>query len=86
VYHVLDSGAYVIRREEKNHQVWIVSKNIARDSIWDRDVSILSLYPKKFGYSLGGYSHRERCHAPDRKKSTEERWEIEDNDKEPTGG
>jgi hypothetical protein len=21
VYHVLDSGAYVIRREEKNHQV-----------------------------------------------------------------
>jgi hypothetical protein len=33
---------------------------------------ILSLYPKKFGYSLRGYSHRERCRAPDRKKSTEE--------------
>jgi hypothetical protein len=24
----------------------------------------LNLYPKKFGYSLGGYSHRERCRAP----------------------
>jgi hypothetical protein len=45
-----------------------------------------SLYPKKFGYSLGGYSHWERYRAPDRKKSIEERWEIEDNDKEPTGG
>jgi hypothetical protein len=41
---------------------------------------------KKFGYSLGGYSHRERCRAPDRKKSIEERWEIEANDKEPAGG
>jgi hypothetical protein len=46
----------------------------------------LSLYPKKFGYSLGGYSHRERCRAPDRKKSTEERREVEANDKEPAGG
>jgi hypothetical protein len=45
----------------------------------------LSLYPKKFGYSLGGYSHRERCHAPDRKKSTEERREVETDDKEPAG-
>jgi hypothetical protein len=37
---------------------------------------ILSLYPKFFGYSLGGYSHRERCRAPDRKKSTEEGCEV----------
>jgi hypothetical protein len=45
----------------------------------------LSLYPKKFGYSLGGYSHRERYRAPDRKKSTKEKWEIEANNKEPAG-
>jgi hypothetical protein len=46
----------------------------------------LSLYPKKFGYSLGGYSHRERCRAPDRKKSIEERREGKANDKEPADG
>jgi hypothetical protein len=46
---------------------------------------VLSLYPKKFGSSLGGYSHRERYRAPDRNKSIEERWEIEANDKEPAG-
>jgi hypothetical protein len=37
---------------------------------------VLSLYPKKFGYSLGGYSHWERCRTPDRKKSTKEGWEV----------
>jgi hypothetical protein len=46
----------------------------------------LSLYPKKFGYSFGGYSHRERCHAPDRKKLTEERRGDEADDKKPAGG
>jgi hypothetical protein len=46
----------------------------------------LSLYPKKFGYSLGGYSNRERCRAPDRKKSTEERREVEADHNEPVGG
>jgi hypothetical protein len=46
---------------------------------------VLSLYPKTFGYSLGGYSHRERCHAPDRKKSTERRG-VEADNKEPAGG
>jgi hypothetical protein len=46
----------------------------------------LSLYLKKFGYSLGGYSHRERCRAPDRKKSTEQRREVEADDKEPVDG
>jgi hypothetical protein len=33
---------------------------------------LLSLYPKNFGYSLGGYSHRERYRAPDRNKSIKE--------------
>jgi hypothetical protein len=46
----------------------------------------LSLYPKKFGYSLGGYSHWERYRAPDKKKSTEESREVEANDKGPAGG
>jgi hypothetical protein len=46
----------------------------------------LSLYQKQIGYSLGGYSHRERYHAPDRKKSTEEMREVETNDKGPAGG
>jgi hypothetical protein len=45
----------------------------------------LSLYPKKIGYSLGGYSHQERCRVPNIKKSTEERRKIEANDKEPAG-
>jgi hypothetical protein len=42
--------------------------------------------PEKFGYSLGGYSHRERCRAPDRKNSTEERRKVEADNKEPAGG
>jgi hypothetical protein len=60
------------RREESlsvNH-----IKKISQETVYRTDMSIfLSLYPKKFGYSLGGYSHRERCRAPDRKKSTEDR-------------
>jgi hypothetical protein len=46
----------------------------------------LSLYPKKFSYSLGGYSHRDRCRAPDRKKSIEEETKVQADDKEPVGG
>jgi hypothetical protein len=46
----------------------------------------LSLYPKKIGYSLGGYSHWERYRAPDRKQSTEKRRKVEADDKEPVGG
>jgi hypothetical protein len=81
----LDSGAYVIK-EEKNHYVRIISKNIARYSIWNRYVYIFEPIPKKIGYSLGGYSHWERYRAPDRKKSTEKRRKVEADDKEPVGG
>jgi hypothetical protein len=39
---------------------------------------ILSPYQNFFGYSLGGYSHRERCHAPDKKimdeRKSKELW------------
>jgi hypothetical protein len=60
---------------------------MSQEIVYGTGMSIfLSLYPKKFGYSLGGYSHRERCRAPDRKKSIEERREVEANDKEPAGG
>jgi hypothetical protein len=31
----------------------------AADGRWEDNIHILSLYPKNFGYSLGGYSHRE---------------------------
>jgi hypothetical protein len=34
---------------------------------------------KKIGYSLGGYSHRESCRAPDSNKSTERRRVEVDN-------
>jgi hypothetical protein len=56
--------------------VWIMSKNIARHGIWNMYVHLFEPIPEKFGYSLGGYSHREHCRAPDRKKSTEEGWEV----------
>jgi hypothetical protein len=62
-------------------------QKISQETVYGIGMSIfLSLYPKKFGYSLEGYSHRERYHAPDRKKSTEERRKVEANDKEPAGG
>jgi hypothetical protein len=81
----LDSGAHVVK-EEKNHYVRIISK-ISQDIVYGTGMFIfLSLYPKKFSYSLGGYSHRERCRAPDRKKSIEERRKVEADDKEPAGG
>jgi hypothetical protein len=61
-------------------------RKISQETVYGTGMSIFfSLYLKKFGYSLGGYSHRERCRAPNRKKLTEERWEIEANDKEPAG-
>jgi hypothetical protein len=46
---------------------------------------VLSLYPKKFSYTLEGYSHRERCRVPDRKKSTVRR-KVKDDNKGPAGG
>jgi hypothetical protein len=76
-YLVLDSGGLSHKKkkrekEEKNYQKGEIHRQILKDRIYGTDTSIvLSLYPTKFGYSLGGYSHRERCHAPDRKKSIE---------------
>jgi hypothetical protein len=51
--------------------------NDARRNIWRRFIYFLEPIPENFGYSLGGYSHRERCHAPDRKKSTKEKRQVE---------
>jgi hypothetical protein len=50
-----------------------MSTKIERYSIWDRYVYSFEPIPEKFGYSLGGYSHRERCRAPDRMKLVKER-------------
>jgi hypothetical protein len=63
-----------------------MSKNITRGNIWNMSIYFLEPIPKKFGYRLGGYSHRERCHAPDRKKSTKGRREVEAGDKEQVDG
>jgi hypothetical protein len=49
-------------------------RKMLQETVYGKGMSIfLSLYLNFFGYSLGGYSHRERYRAPDRKKSTEER-------------
>jgi hypothetical protein len=64
----------------------IMSENIARGNIWNRHIYFLEPIPEKFGYSLGGYSHWERCHAPDRKKSTGRRREVEVDNKDPVDG
>jgi hypothetical protein len=63
-----------------------MSKNIVRGNIGNRSIYFLEPIPEKFGYSLGGYSHRERCPAPDRKKLTEGRKEVEVDDKEQVDG
>jgi hypothetical protein len=63
-----------------------MSTNIARRNIWNTSIYFLEPIPKKIGYSLAGYSHRERCHAPDRKKSTKGRREVEASDKEQVDG
>jgi hypothetical protein len=61
------------KRREELPERRDMSTNIEK-KIYGIDTPIvLSLYPTKFGYSLGGYSHRERCRTPDRKKSIERR-------------
>jgi hypothetical protein len=63
-----------------------MSEKMPRGNIWKRYIYLFERIPKKFGYSLGGYSHRERCRAPYRKKLTEERREVGVDDKEPVDG
>jgi hypothetical protein len=53
-----------------------------REKKYMEQVYFLEPIPKNFGYSLGGYSHREHYHAPDRKKSTKERRRVEAGNKE----
>jgi hypothetical protein len=64
--------SHIRKKEEKNYQKGEIHRQLLKDRIYGTDTTILlSLYPTEFGYSLGGYSHRERCRAPDRKKSIE---------------
>jgi hypothetical protein len=59
---------------------------MSREEIYGTSLSIsLEPIPENFGYSLGSYSHLERCRAPDRKKSTKRRG-IEAGDKEQVDG
>jgi hypothetical protein len=74
------------KRREEQLKGRIMSANMARGNIWNRYIYLFEPIPKKFGYSLGGYSHRERYRAPDRKKLTEERREVGVDDKEPVDG
>jgi hypothetical protein len=77
VYLFFDLGACVIQKKRriiKCESCW----KISQEEVYGTGTSkFLSLYPIFFGYSLGGYFHRERCRAPDRKKSTKERREVE---------
>jgi hypothetical protein len=70
-------GASVIRKkeeEEENLRKGEACRKISAYTVYGTGMSIvLSLYPKKFGYRLGGYSHRERCRAPNRKRSSARR-------------
>jgi hypothetical protein len=63
-----------------------MTTNIARRNIWNMSIYFLEPIPENFGYSLGGYSHRERCCAPARKKLTKGRREVETGDKEQVDG
>jgi hypothetical protein len=74
------------KRREEQLKGRKLSKIITRGNIWIRSIYFLEPIPEKFGYSLGGYSHRERYLAPDRKKSTKGRREVEVGDKEQVGG
>jgi hypothetical protein len=62
------------------------STNDERRNIWSRFICFLEPIPETFGYSLGGYSHRERCRAPDRKKLTKGKAEDEADDKKQVDG
>jgi hypothetical protein len=61
---VMDSWAHIIRRAGRIFKAQLC-QDYCRRKVIKRQYYILSLYPKNFGYSLGGYSHREHCCAPD---------------------
>jgi hypothetical protein len=54
--HGLGGSYHEKRRNESTNR----AEPITGDNLLSRHIYILSLYPKNFGYSLGGYSHRER--------------------------
>jgi hypothetical protein len=60
IHLVFDSGACDIEKGRNPLQRRIKSTNDARRNIWSRFIHFLEPIPENFGYSLGGYSHRER--------------------------
>jgi hypothetical protein len=63
-------------------------RKISKNTVYEIGMSIVfePIPEFFFGYSLGGYPHRERCRAPDRKKSTERRGEVKIDNKKPVDG
>jgi hypothetical protein len=63
-YLVLDSGAYVVKKRQESLSAKSYRK-ISQKTVYVTCMFIfLSLYPKKFGYSLEGYSHRSTVAHP----------------------
>jgi hypothetical protein len=62
----MDSGAHIVRREGRKikHNR---AKTIAGENLLGGRIYILSLYPKCFGYSLGGYPIGSAGRTPDKK-------------------
>jgi hypothetical protein len=50
----------LISSEELEKYLSTIVPRLLQEKFFDDSMNILSLYPKFFGYSLGGYSHRER--------------------------
>jgi hypothetical protein len=63
--------------------VRIISKNIARDSIWNRYDYIFEPIPEKNSAIASGATPIGSAVAHPIERSTEEKWEIEGNNKEP---
>jgi hypothetical protein len=50
----------LISSEELEKYLSTIVPRLLQEKFFDDSMNILSLYPKNFGYSIGGYSHRER--------------------------
>jgi hypothetical protein len=82
-YLVMDSGAHVMRKEEKNHYSTNHTEKY-RKRKYMRQICLyffLAYTQKNSAIASGATPIRSAGRAPDWKKSTEGRWEIEANDK-----
>jgi hypothetical protein len=68
----------------EHQKLWIRWRRI-RQYIWQICLHFLAYTQTNSAIASGATPIGSATRAPDKKKSTEERWEIEANDKEPTG-